>query len=134
MAINYLGVLVAAVVAFAAGGAWYGALGKQWMAALGWSEADRADRRKKMPMGAMAATFVAELVMAFMLAGLLGHMGGPSLKTGAIAALLCWVGFVATTTASNYAFQGRALALTVIDSGHWLLVLLVIGLVLGAFG
>ena len=40
--INYVGILAAAVAAWLVGAAWYGVLGKQWMAALGWTEADMA--------------------------------------------------------------------------------------------
>ncbi len=137
MQVNYLAVLVAAVVAFAGGGVWYTVLSKQYMAALGKTEADCLGpdgKKKPMPMGPMITTFIAELVMAFMMAGLLGHFGGATLKNGAIVGVLCWIGFVATTTASNYAFQGRKPALAVVDGGHWLLVTVVIGLVLGAFG
>ena len=37
--INYVGILAAAVAAWLVGAVWYGVLGKQWMAALGWTEA-----------------------------------------------------------------------------------------------
>ena len=43
-------------------------------------------------------------------------------------------GFVATTITVNNAFQKRSFALTLIDGGHWLLVLLVQGTVLGLMG
>jgi hypothetical protein len=34
----------------------------------------------------------------------------------------------------NYAFGNRKLALSLIDGGHWLAVLLIMGAVIGAFG
>jgi hypothetical protein len=128
MTINYLAVFAAAVASWIAGAVWYGVLGNQWMAALGWNPADRP---KSMPVGPMATSFVAELIMAFMLSGLLGHFGPAGVKNGLIVGGLCWLGFVATTIAVNNAFQKRSVALSVIDSGHWLLVLLVQGLALG---
>ena len=42
--------------------------------------------------------------------------------------------FVATTISVNNAFARRTMALTIIDAGHWLLAMLVAGLVLGLFG
>ncbi len=83
--ISYLAVLVAAVVSFGFGFAWYATLGKRWMAALGMSR-DELLPDGKHPIGTLVLTLVAELVMAWMLAGLLGHLGSIDVKTGLIAA------------------------------------------------
>lgn len=131
MTVNYLAVLVAAAASWIAGAAWYGVLGNQWMAALGWNPDERP---KSMPVGPMVTSFVAELIMAFMLAGLIRHFGPIGVKNGMITGAACWFGFVLTTIVVNNAFQKRTTALSVIDSGHWLLVLLVQGVVLGLFG
>jgi hypothetical protein len=132
--VNYLGVIAAAILAFVFGGIWYGVLGKSWMMALGKTEAEIKARR--MEMAPMIITFIAMLVMAWMLAGLIGHVGAgePTLRTGMIAGACIWLGFVITTQAANHAFQGQKRMLTVIDGGHWLGVLLIQGAVLGAIG
>jgi hypothetical protein len=74
--------------------------------------------------------------MAYILAGVIGHLGPGqvTVRNGLISALFVFVGFVATTLATNHAFQGSKTSLTVIDGGHWLGVLLLQGLVLGLFG
>ena len=134
--INFLAVLVAGVAGWLVGAAWYGVLGKQWMAALGWTEADMRgpDGKRRMPMTPMIIAFVAQLIMALMLAGIVGHMGPPRIATGIISGVLVWFGFVITTITVNNAFQKRGPMLTVIDGGHWLAVLVVQGLILGLFG
>ena len=78
----------------------------------------------------------ANLVMAWILAGVIGHLGPGqvTIRNGIISAAFAWVGFVATTMAVNYAFGGRTAKLYAIDVGHWLLVLLVMGAIIGAFG
>jgi hypothetical protein len=129
--ISYIAVVIAAVVAFLFGWVWYGTLGKHWMAACGKSEADRP---KSMPIGPMITTFIGLLVMAWVLAGLLGHLGHVSLWNGVVSGAFCWLGFVVTTLAASYAFQGRSRVLTVIDGGHWLGVLVLEGAVIGAIG
>ncbi len=135
MTVNFIAVLCAAIAAWIAGAVWYTVLGARWKAALGWSEAEIAKRKGgKPPLGPMAISFVAELIMALILAGLMGHFGAITPKTGIIVGTLCWLGFVATTITVNNAYPGRKLALTMIDSGHWLLVLLIEGAILGAFG
>jgi Protein of unknown function (DUF1761) len=135
MTVNYVAALCAAVAAWIAGAIWYTVFGKQWKAALGWSEAEfLAQAKGKMPVGPMVISFVAELVMALLLAGLIGHFGEITIKTGVIVGALCWLAFVATTITVNNAYPGRKFALTLIDGGHWLAVLLIQGAVIGAFG
>jgi hypothetical protein len=134
--INYLAVLAAGVAGWLVGAAWYGVLGRPWMAALGWTEADVTGPggKRHMPVGPMILSFVAVLIMALMLAGIVGHLGPPNVGNGLISGALVWFGFVITTIAVNNAFQKRKPMLTVIDGGHWLAVLLVQGIVLGLFG
>ena len=80
--------------------------------------------------------FVVNLIIAWMLAGLLGHLGTGqvTLRNGVLSGAFVWFGFVLTTMAVNYAFSGRDRRLLLIDAGNWLIVLLVIGGVIGLFG
>jgi hypothetical protein len=135
MTINYLAIVAAAVAAWLAGAVWYGVLAKPRIAALGWTDADVTDASGKrvMPVGPMIISFIAELIMAYLMSGLLYHLGGPNPVRGAIAGALIWLGFVVTTNAVNNAYQRRKLMLTIIDSGHWLVVLVLQGVVLGLF-
>jgi uncharacterized protein DUF1761 len=134
--LNYVAVVVAAIGAFAFGAAYYGILGKSWMAALGKTQAELKGPDGKMSPFPFILSFVAELVMAWALAGVLGHLGPGqvTVTNGAISAFFLWVGFVVTTIAVNNAYARRKLALTAIDSLHWLGVLIVQGLIIGAFG
>jgi hypothetical protein len=140
MSLNYLAVLIAAVASFAFGAAWYGALSRQWMEARGLSATDM--EKAKAEMGTIPVpyviAFIAELVMAWMLAGILLHLehGGltPNIRNGLISAAFLWFGFVATTLVVNHAFQGTRKSLTLIDGGHWLGVLLIQGAILGWWG
>lgn len=131
---NYLAILIAAIASFLFGGAWYGILGKQWMAAAGLTE-----ERIKASGGAMIPmliAFVGLLIMAYVLAGVIGHLGQAqvTLRNGIISGLFIWVGFVATTLSVNYAFQMQKLSLLAIDLGHWLGVLLIQGALIGLLG
>lgn len=56
------------------------------------------------------------------------------MRNGVISGAFCWLGFVATTITVNYAFAMRKAMLTVIDSGHWLAELIVMGAIIGAMG
>lgn len=130
---NILAIGLAAVAGFAFGTVYYMSLSRQWLAASGRTKEDVAAKRSVAPF---VTSFVALLVMAWVLAGTLGHLGPGqvTLKNGVISALFIWVGFVATTVAVNNAFGGRKAMLSVIDGIHWLGVLVVQGAIIGAMG
>jgi hypothetical protein len=133
--VNYLAIVAAAVAAWLAGAAWYMSLGKVWMAALGTTREQMAAASKGP--GAYLPflyVFIGELVMAWTLAGILWHLGTVTLRAGVISALFCWVGFVLTTIVPNYSFARRDWRLIPIDSGHWLLVMVIMGAIIGAMG
>jgi hypothetical protein len=134
--LNYLAVMVAAIASFAFGGAWYTAFSKQWLEAVGRSPDKISSDRSGLGLYLLA--FAAQLVMAWMLAGVLLHLergGLPStLRNGVISAAFLWFGFVITTMVVNYAFHGARQILTLIDGGHWLGVLLIQGGIIGVWG
>lgn len=131
---NAWAIVAAAIASFAFGAVWYGTLSKSWMAALGKTEADIKSAGSPIPLYAM--TLAALVVMAWVLAGVIGHLGPGrvTLRNGIISGAFAWVGFVATTLVVNHGFQGVPRKLTLIDGGHWLGVLLIQGAVIGAMG
>ena len=128
--LSHWSVLAAAVAGFIFGGVYYGMLSNAWLSALGKSREEVQQTGMAVPL---LVTVVALLVMAWMLAGIMGHLGQINPKGGLITGFLCWLGFVATTIATNHAYQGAKLSLTLIDSGYWLGVLLIEGAVIGSF-
>jgi len=133
--INYLAVLVAAAAGFGLGGVWYRLLAKPWMAAHGFtSKKIRAHHGKGAAPWPLIIAAVADMVMAWMLAGVIGHLGELTLKNGVIAAAFIWFGFIITTLAVNNTFGMRKPKLILIDGGHWLAALLLMGAIIGAWG
>ena len=132
MHINYLAVVVAAVAGFLLGWGWYTVFGKVWMAALGKSKEDRNKGKHSVTPLLIAA--VSCFLMAWMLAGLMGHLSDVTIRGGVVSAIFVWIGFVLTTVATNQAFEGMRPLVTAIDAGHWLAVLILMGAIIGAFG
>jgi hypothetical protein len=137
--INHLAIVIAAIAGWLTGAVWYMALGKQWVAAQDSTmEAFKARQAAlKGTSGARlpyALAFLANLAMAWVLAGMVGHLGSVTIRSAVISGLFVWAGFVLTTMLVNNAFAGRRYLLTAIDAGHWLLVLIVMGVVIGWMG
>lgn len=137
---NFLVMLAAAVASWLFGAMWYGTFGKLWVSAQGLT-VDEFKARQAEKAGKLSAqfpfivAFVAQLIMAYVLYGLMKHVAHTnplSVRTGLISAAFIWFGFMLTAMAVNNAFTGRKIMLTVIDAGHWLGVMLVLGAVLGA--
>ena len=105
------------------------------MAAVGKTEDEIKNSGRPLPV-LLVVTFVAQLVMAWVLAGTISHLGQGqvTLRNGVISAGFIWFGFVLTTQIVNHGYQGAKRALTVIDSAHWLGVMLIQGAVIGWMG
>ncbi len=135
--VSYLAIVVAAVAAWLAGAGWYMVFGKTWMAAIG-TTPEKMQEMRGQP-GAFLPfiyAFVAELAMAWALAGILGHLGPGqvTVRNGAISALFLWLGFVIPTMLVNNSFAHRDWRLMLIDGGHWLVVLVLMGVIIGTIG
>ena len=126
--LDNVAVLVAAIAGFGFGAVWYMTLGKRWMEALGMKE-----RPEPSPAPFIFA-LLCQLVMAWVLAGLIGHLGEITVLRSVVSALFVWAGFFAAPMIVNHRFQGSPWMLTLIDAGHWLGVLVVMGVVIGLFG
>ncbi len=136
--LNWTSVLIAAAAAWIFGAIYYGILGKAWIAAQGKTiemlKAENAGKSTAAKAAPFVLSFIAEIVMGWALFGILTHMGLFTLRAGAISGALCWLGFVLTTIAVNNAYAGRKFRLTVIDAGHWLGAMVIIGAVVGWWG
>jgi hypothetical protein len=127
--VNVWAILIAAVVYFALGALWYGLLGKQWMAALGWTSEHVSGPDPRI----YALTFLLEAVAVFTLAlliansTLVGAVGGATI--GALAGIGIWFALLSVT----FMYEQRRPALFYIDGGYHVLALTLAGLILGAW-
>ncbi len=131
--INFWAVLVCAVASFMVGGVWYGLVfAKTWVSVHGFSEDQVASMAKKQGRN-FAIFFATDLVMATVISMLAVNLGGASAVQGAALGLLIWVGVSATTVAAKNAACNKSLSAYLIDCGHELAALLVMGAIIGAW-
>ena len=127
--INYLAVLIAAVITFVIGGLWYSPamFGRRWMMAVGKTEEECKKGNRSV---ALIGAFVAALMMAYVLAIFIGFAQAQTILQGVTIGLWSWVGFVAAPTLSNYLFSGWPRDLYLINNTYYLVSLLVMGALL----
>ena len=133
---NYLAILLAGIAGYMFGAVYYGTLANAWLDALGKTKEEVMGPDGKGSKLPFVLAAIAALVMAFVLAGTIGHLGAGqvTLRNGIISGAFVWAGFIATTVTVNNAYQGQSFKLTMIDAGHWLGVLIIQGAVLGFMG
>ena len=133
MAVNWLAVVVAAVVSWVLGAGWYMVLAKQWMGALG-KTAEEMKAKSPDPAPFIWSAAV-QLVIAYFLAVLTPAVFDATTVANAVQmGVLIWIGFVVTVLIQNHRYQGMPWSLTAIDGGYLLLVLVAQGIVIGLFG
>lgn len=132
--INYLAVLGAAIVGFAIGAAWYGPLfGKKWQALMGFTP-ESMKSMKLSATQAMAGGFVATLVMAYVLAHALifasSYLNVSGISAGLQAGFWNWLGFIVPVTLGVVLWEGKPWSLWILNTGYYLVLLLVMGTIL----
>ena len=129
--VNWLAVLAAAVAKFAIGGVWYSppVFGPRWGAMVGVTP----DAFKARMGAAMIADLAASLVLAWVLANVLKFTGAVGLVPGMRVSFFLWLGFVATPLLSTTVYEGRPMALFAINAGYWLIAMLIMGGLIGAW-
>jgi Protein of unknown function (DUF1761) len=129
--IDYTAVVLAAVAAWIVGAIWYGAFGRSRMSTFDKVKTQFVGRQI-VPMALFS--FVADLVMAFVLANAIAATGSVTIGNGVEVAAFLWLGFVATTITVGNHFSGRSISFTLNDAGLWLAAIVAAGIVIGAFG
>ncbi|HEY7904172.1 MAG TPA: DUF1761 domain-containing protein [Casimicrobiaceae bacterium] len=130
--VKHVPVIVAAVIFFALGAAWYTALSAQWLAGIGKT---MADVQRDTGGGAMPyiVGFLAVLVMCYTLAWAIVRFDKRSAGEGAAVGVAMAIGFVAASLALNYGFEGRGIALWAINAGYATVGLAIAGAIIGRY-
>ena len=135
IAVNYLAVLGAAVASFVIGWLWYGPLfGKQWMKMMGIKEPSEKEKKEKMGemMPSMVIGLIAAAVTAAVLGGFIKMVGAAGAFEGAAVGAMIWIGFLATTTLNGVLWEKKPTSLYVLNNGHLLVNIIVVGAIMGA--
>ncbi len=128
--INYVAVIIAALVPMALGALWYSPalFARPWMRAVGRDEEERGGMGRGYVLSVIAA-----VLSSYALARVERWAEVDDLWNGALVGMLVWLGFVAGLLAVVTYFGGRPRVLWVINAGYQFVSLAVMGAILGVW-
>jgi hypothetical protein len=122
--IHFLPVLVAALIQWFLGAFWYSPV----LFAKPWAAMVNLDLENKPSMvGGMIASFACSLLVSFVLAHFVIWSHAPGFAAGAFIGFLGWLGFVAAPQYPQGIYESRPAKLFAINTGYWLVGLLITG-------
>jgi hypothetical protein len=129
---NYIAILVAAIANFLLEAGWYTCFQQPWLDGIGRS------REWLMSQGVNPAlqygiAFLASAVVASAISSFTQTSGPQTAIRGVKAGAWLWIGFVIPIWATEYAFEVRPYSLLAINTGCWLLGMIVMGAITGAW-
>jgi len=133
--INWLAVVLATVSSMVVGSIWYAkpVFGKLWIRL-----AEMDESKMGNGVGAIIVTVIVSFITAAVLAGsaaIAQHFyGGNFLLGTVITGVILWAGFTAARFVTHDAFDRRPAGLTVLNCAHELVTIVVMALIIGAFG
>ena len=127
--VNWLAILVAALLPMIIGFLWYGPLfGKKWMSLMGTTEEEI--KAGFNPMKSYGVSFIGAILTAYVMARLMGDgMDMSALTFGG----MCWLGFYLTHGWQAVAYEGKSMSLYALNMGYNLVALLAMAFLLDAW-
>lgn len=133
--VNYLLVLLSAIVAMIVGATWYSPLlfGNEWNKFSGFTLENLEKTNPKSTVKLYVFHFIATLLMSYILAQLVGFMHAVSFSDGAKIGFWLWLGIVVPVLLSSVLWERKSIIVYLIDIGYNLASLVLMGGILAAW-
>jgi len=115
---NYLAIIIAAVVTMIVGSLWYGPLfGKSWMSKMWMTKADMDGTDKMMYVYAL----INSMIMFWVLFWMIGALGDGTMMGAFSVTAMAWLGFMMTQQVSGVIWtKNPSITLVIINGLFWL--------------
>jgi hypothetical protein len=132
--VNFLPVLVAAIVVFVLGWLWYSPFlfYKPWMRARGLDPV-AAMTGAKMPAGKLVVELLRCIVLAYVIAHFVALLGVSSVFGAIHFGLLLWIGFPVILLVGSILWENTPVKAAAINAGDWLVKMLVISIIVSVW-
>ena len=130
--LNWVAILVAAIAAFIFEALWFSIFMNSWLEGIG--------RTREWLMGTglnpaiqYATAILCSIIVAAVLTICIQASGQQTARRGVVCGAVIWFGFIATSWAKAYIFEVRSLQIYFIYTGYYLIELVLIGAIVGAW-
>jgi hypothetical protein len=130
---NYLAILVAAIACFLSEAGWYTYFQQPWLDGIGRTREWLMSAAGYNPALQYGTALLSAAVIAAAISCLTQLTGPQTAIRGIKVGALLWFGFVLTTWSTEYVFELRPLSLLCINAGFWLLGMVLMGAIVGAW-
>ena len=130
--INYLALLVAAIINIVLGFLWYSPLlfGKPWMKLMGFTEKHMQEAKKKGMTKTYIIMIISTLVMTYVLAHFVDYLEVTTVSTALQLGCWIWLGFVAPIMLGSVLWEGKSVKLYLINVLYYLVALCLMAIIL----
>ncbi len=130
--LNWIAILVAAIASFLFEALWFSVFMKEWLSGIGrtmeWLVATGPN-----PAIQYAVAILCSIIVATVLSICIQASGEQTARRGVIVGAVIWFGFIATSWAKACIFEVRGFQLYFIYTGYYLIELILIGAIVGAW-
>ena len=133
--VNYLAVVVSAIVGMVIGALWYSPMlfGKMWMKLSGVTDKEMKKAKEKGMSKSYALAFLGSLLMSCILAHFVYYTQASTVLEGMQTGFWIWLGFVATIMLGMVLWEGKSWKLYFVKAAHELVALAVMGAILAVW-
>ncbi|MGA2652224.1 MAG: DUF1761 domain-containing protein [Terracidiphilus sp.] len=130
---NYLAILIAAIACFLLEAAWYSYFQQAWLAGVGRTREWLMGPGALNPAIQYGTALLAAAVMATAISCVTQLTGAQTALRGVQAGALLWLGFELSAWSTEYVFEVRPISLLGINAGFWLIGMMLMGAIVGAW-
>ncbi len=130
---NYLAIVVAAIACFLLEAGWYSYFLQSWLDGIGRTREWLMGPNANNPALQYGTALVSAAVMATAISCVTQLTGAQTALRGIKVAALLWLGFELTAWSTEYVFEVRPWSLLGINAGFWLLGMMLMGAIVGAW-
>ncbi len=127
--VNYLAVLISAIVAMIIGMIWYSPIlfGNLWMRSSGFTDKMMKEAKNKGMAWRYIIMFIGSLLTAYILSHFIDYTESTTFVAGMTTAFWLWLGFIVPVSLASILWEGKSPTYYFINIFYYLVMLVIVG-------